>query len=122
MHYLQPDYIIASKGDLKRFWNVGFWWPRFHDSDHRAVITTIHTGRRQLKGYRKHQEFPLQLHLHEQQDELTKAFKALKVACKEPETTKHHWRNWMSESTWGMVHAWVAHFVTPLKRTCDEYD
>jgi hypothetical protein len=50
-----------------------------------------------LKEYqRKYQEFPLQLPSHEQQDELTKAFEELKVACKEPETTKHHWRNWMS--------------------------
>jgi len=36
-------------------------------------------------------------------DELTKAFKELKVACKEPETTKHHWRDWMSESTWLLI-------------------
>ena len=97
MHYLQPGYIFVSKGNVKRFRNLGFQWPRYHNSDHRAVIATICPGRRRLKEYqRKYQEFPLQLPSHEQQDELTKAFKELKVACKEPETTKHHWRDWMS--------------------------
>ena len=48
-----------------------------------------------LKEYRrKNHEIPLQLPPHEQQDELTKAFKELKVACKELEmTTKHHWHD-----------------------------
>jgi hypothetical protein len=36
----------------------------------------------------------------EQQDDLTRAFKALKVTCKELETTKAHWCDWMSDSTW----------------------
>ena len=60
MHYSQPDYIFASEGDVKRFRNVGFRWPQYHDSDHQAVIATIRTGRRRLKEFRrKHQEFPL---------------------------------------------------------------
>jgi hypothetical protein len=65
---------------------------------------TIRTGRRRLKEYRrKHQEFPLRLPPHEQQDELTKALKELKATCKEPETTKHNWRDWMSNSTWLLI-------------------
>jgi hypothetical protein len=57
-------------------------------------------GRRRLKEYwRKHQEFPLTLPPVEQQDDLTRAFEALKVTCEEPETTKAHWRDWMSNST-----------------------
>ena len=32
---------------------------------------------------------------------MTQAFKKLKAACKEPEKTKAHWRDWMSDSTWG---------------------
>ncbi len=51
MHYLQPDYIFARERDVRRFRNVGFRWPRYHDSDHRAVIGTICTGRRRLKEY-----------------------------------------------------------------------
>ncbi len=30
---------------------------------------------------------------------MTRAFEALKVTCKEPKTTKAHWRNWMNNST-----------------------
>jgi len=39
----------------------------------------------------------------EQQDDLTKAFEALKATCEEPETTKAHWRDWMSDSTWLLI-------------------
>jgi len=39
----------------------------------------------------------------EQQDELTRAFEALRVTCKEPEMTKAHWRDWMSDSTWLLI-------------------
>jgi hypothetical protein len=86
MHYSQPDYSFACKKDIRRFRNVGFRWPRYHDSDHQAVIGTIRTGRRQLKGYRrKRQEFPLHLPPIEQQDDLTQTFEKMKVACKEPE-------------------------------------
>jgi hypothetical protein len=46
MHYSQPDYIFARERDVKRLRNVGFRWPRYHDSDHQAVIGTIRTGRR----------------------------------------------------------------------------
>ena len=104
MHYSQPDYIFARERDVRRFRNVGFWWSRYHDSDHRAVIGTIRTGRRRLKEYRrKRQEFPLHLPPIEQQDDMTQAFKKLKAACEEPETTKAHWRDWMSNNMWAMI-------------------
>ncbi len=94
----------CANGTGRRFRNVGFRWPRYHDSDHRAVVATIKLGRRRLKEYRrKHQEFPLQLPPVEQQDDLTRAFEALKVTCEEPETTKAHWREWMSDSTWLLI-------------------
>jgi len=86
LHYSQPDYVMARDRDCRRFRNVGFRWLRYHDSDHRAVVATKKSGRRRLKEYRrKHQEFPLQLPPVEQQDDLTRAFEALKVTCKEPE-------------------------------------
>ena len=31
MHYSQPDYIFARKRDVRRFRNVGFRWPQYHD-------------------------------------------------------------------------------------------
>ncbi len=62
MHYSQPDYVLVRKRNRMRFWNVGFRWPRYHDSDHRAIVATIKSGERRLTEYRKkHQEFPLQL-------------------------------------------------------------
>jgi hypothetical protein len=104
MHYSQPDYVMMRERDHRRFRNVGFRWPRYHDSDHRAVVATIKSGERRLKEYRKkRQEFPLQLPPVEQQDDLTRAFEALKVTCVEPETTKAHWRDWMSDSTWLLI-------------------
>jgi hypothetical protein len=57
-----------------------------------------------LKEYqRKRQEFPLHLPPIEQQDDMTQAFEKLKAACEEPETTKAHWRDWMSNNTWAMI-------------------
>ena len=104
MHYSQPDYIFARERDTKRVQNVGFRWPRYHDSDHRAVIRTIRTGRRRLKEYqRKRQEFPLHLPPIEQQDDMTQAFEKLKATCEEPEKTKAHWRDWVSDSMWAMI-------------------
>ena len=34
---------------------------------------------------------------------MTRAFKKMKVACEEPETTKAHWCDWMSNSTWLLI-------------------
>ncbi len=39
----------------------------------------------------------------EQQDDLTQAFEALKATCEEPVTTKAHWRDGMSDSTWLLI-------------------
>jgi hypothetical protein len=104
MHYSQPDYVMVRERDHRRFWNVGFRWPGYHESDHPAVVATIKSGRRRLKEYRrKRQEFPLKLPPVEQQDDLTRAFEALKVTCEEPEITKAHWSDWMSDSTWLLI-------------------
>ena len=104
MHSLQLDYVMVRERDRRQFRKVGFRWPRYHDSDHRAVVATIKLGERRLTEYRKkRQEFPLQLPPVEQQDDLTRAFEALKVTCKEPETTKAHWCDWMSDSTWLLI-------------------
>ena len=104
MHYSQPDYIMMRKRDRRRFRNVGFRWPRYHDSDHRAVVATIKSGERQLTAYRKkRQEFPLKLPPAEQQDDLTQAFEALKVTCEESTTTKAQWHDWMHDKTWLLI-------------------
>ncbi len=83
---------------------LGFWWRRYHDSDHCAVVATINLGGRRLTEYsRKRQEFWLKLPPVEQQDNLTRAFEALKDTCKEPETTKAHWHDWMDDSMWLLI-------------------
>ena len=51
----------------------------------------------------KRQEFPLHLPPIEQHDDMTQAFEKLKAVCEEPEMTKAHWRNWMSNNTWVMI-------------------
>ena len=104
MHYSQPDYVLVRKRDPRRFQKVGFRWLRYHDSDHRAVVVTIKSGERQLTEYwKKCQEFPLKLPPAKQQDNLTRAFEALKVTCEESETTKAHWHDWMSDITWLLI-------------------
>ena len=104
MHYSQPDYIMVRERDRRRFRNVGFRWPRYHDSDHRAVVATIKSGERRLTAYRKkRQECPLKLPPAEQQDNLTLAFAALKATCEEPTTTKPQWRDWMHDNTWLLI-------------------
>jgi hypothetical protein len=70
---LQPDYSMAREVDTKAFRSVGFWQPRFHDSDHHAVVTNILRGRKgRLKKYRRsRQKFPLQLAPLGEQDGVT---------------------------------------------------
>jgi hypothetical protein len=41
----QPDHCMAWGEDVKLFCNVAFWQPRFHTSDHRAVVASIVRGR-----------------------------------------------------------------------------
>jgi hypothetical protein len=51
-YHSQPDYIMARGVDMKAFRSVGFWQPRFHDSDHRAVVANILRGRKgRIKKY-----------------------------------------------------------------------
>jgi hypothetical protein len=53
-YHSQPDYIMAREVDTKAFRSVGFRQPRFHDSDHRAVVVNILRGRKgRLKKYRQ---------------------------------------------------------------------
>jgi len=43
-YHSQPDYIMPREVDTQAFWSVGFRQPRFHDSDHRAVVAPIFRG------------------------------------------------------------------------------
>ena len=45
----------------------------------------------------------MQLPPHELWNDLTNTFEALKDACEEPETKKHHWYNWVRKRTWLLI-------------------
>jgi hypothetical protein len=84
--YSQPDYFLGNECIMKRLRRVAFCSPRYHDSDHRAVVATF-WGRsaRWLKSYqRNRQRFPLQLSQGEE-TELTQTFSHLVVECVKPD-------------------------------------
>jgi hypothetical protein len=88
-HQSLPDYCMARDGDAKLLRNVVIQRPRIHDSDHRAIVTSIRRGQPgQLKLYRQcRQGFPLQLLLVEEQDEQSHLFGELRKTCKEKALT-----------------------------------
>jgi hypothetical protein len=71
---------MAREVDTTAFRSVGFRQPRFHDSNHRAVVTNILRGRKgRLKKYRwSRQKFPLQLASLGEQDGVTRLFGRLR--------------------------------------------
>jgi hypothetical protein len=86
-----------------------FWQPRFHDSDHRAIVTSITRGRPgRLKLYRQHrQTFPLQLPPVEEQDKQTCVLGELQKTCKEDAPTRRKHNNWVSEESWRIIAHWA---------------
>jgi len=104
-YHSQPDYIMAREVDMKAFRSVGFCQPRFHDSDHRAVVANISRGRKgRLKKYRRsRQKFPLQLAPLGEQDGVTRLFGKLKEECKETDPKQRPWNDWISEETWWLI-------------------
>ena len=104
MHYSQSDYIMALEGDVRCLQKVGFCWPWYHNSDHRVIIATIQQGMKgQLNSYQKQrQQFPLQLPAGPH-DELTTAFKNLKVECINPAAKQHNCKDWVSDATWQLI-------------------
>ncbi len=105
-YHSQPDSIImAREVDRKAFWNVGYRQPRFHDSDHCAVVANILRGRKgRLKKYwRSRQKFPLQLAPLGEQDGVTRLFGRLREECEETDPKKRPWNNWISEETWRLI-------------------
>jgi hypothetical protein len=90
---------------MKAFQSVGFQQPRFHDSDHRAVVANIPRGRMgRLKNYRRsRQKFPLQLAPLGEQDGVTRLFGRLREECKEKDPTKQPWNDWISKEMWQLT-------------------
>ena len=95
---------MAREGDMKHIRKVGIRTPRYHISDHCAVVLYLKAGNKaKLKSYRKQrQTFPLQLDFGPQ-DELTQQFEELKALCHEPDPKKRPQNSWISEDTWTIV-------------------
>ncbi len=102
--YSQPDYLLGSKCINKRLRRVALCSPRYHDSDHRAVVATFWGGSaRWLKSYQRDQQcFPLQLSQGEETEQ-TKAFSCLFAKCVKPELRKRQGNDWISDKTWAFV-------------------
>ena len=103
-HYSQPDYIMAREGDGRRFRTVGFRWPWYHDSNHRAVVAKIRRGRvGRLKSYRKQwQRLPMQLPPGPH-DQLMTAFETMKATCTDPVSERRECKDWVSDTTWQLI-------------------
>jgi hypothetical protein len=99
-YHSQPDYIMARGVDMTAFRSVGFRQPRFHDSDHRAVVANISRGRKgRIKKYRRsRQTFPLQLAPLGEQDGVTRLFGRLREECEETDPKKRPWNDWICTS------------------------
>ena len=76
----QPDYILASEQDRRRFRRIKLRWPRGHGSDHRVVIATMKGGSAaRLRRYRKERRmYPLRME-DESPSELETVFAALQL-------------------------------------------
>jgi hypothetical protein len=96
-HQSQPDYCMAWGEDAKLFRNVAFRQPRFHTSDHWAVVASIVRGRKgRMKLYRQScQRFPLHLPPVKEQDQLTCLLGELQNTCKE------------NAAQWQMKYDWI---------------
>ncbi len=86
------------------FTGVGFRFPHFLHSDHRAIIVVVRAGGEgRLKKYRrKRQKLPLSLPLGPK-DVDTTAFNALAAECVDPKPTWKQGKVCMSEATWRLI-------------------
>jgi hypothetical protein len=100
---------MAQGGDKKLFRNMVFWQPRFHDSDHRAILALIMRGRPgRLKLYRQYrQTFPLQLPPVEEQDEQMRLFGELQKTWEEDVPTWRKRNKWILEESWPLIALWA---------------
>jgi hypothetical protein len=96
---------MAWGEDAKLFCNVAFWQPRFHISNHWAVVASIVRGRQgRMKLYRRsRQRFPLHLPPVEEQDQLTRLFGELQNTSKENATQQQIKYNWILEESWWLI-------------------
>ena len=100
----QPDYILCREGDVRIFRDVAFRSPRFHHSDHRAVVGHLRRGKRRLLTlYRqRHRRFPIQLSTGPQR-EMETMFEDLASSIEAPPPRKRKDNAWISDDTWVLI-------------------
>ena len=83
---------------------VGYRFPKYLHSDHRAIVADIRVGSRgRLKEYwRMRLKFPLSLATGPQ-DEDTTTCAALAAECMEPKSKRQKGKDWVSEGTWALI-------------------
>jgi hypothetical protein len=103
-HYLQPDYILAQAEEMGMFKGMGFCFPQFLHSDHRAIVVVIRAGGEgQLKKYWcKRQKLLLSLPLRPK-DADTMAFDAVAAKCVDPKLMRKPGKDCMSKATWRLI-------------------
>ena len=100
----QPDYIMCREGDVSEFRRASIKTPRFHNSDHRALVGYLRRGRRRkLQLYRRRRRrFPLQL-APGPRTELESLFEELKATVEIPKPRERKENEWVSERTWALI-------------------
>ena len=103
-HYLTPDYFMVQGDGQSKVKGVGFRFPQFLHSDHRAVAADICVGcQGKLKENRcMRQRFPLSLAMGPQ-DKDTTTFAALAGKCMEPQSKRQKGKDWVSKATWALI-------------------
>ena len=101
----QCDYLMARASVRRRFRRVRLVAPRFHDSDHHAVVSQIYLGcGREMQQYRRnHQRFPITLPHIGPGTELESLFAELQSDCEAPPVRARPANAWISQSTWDLV-------------------
>ena len=101
----QCDYLMARVSTRRRFRRVRLVDPRYHDSDHRAIVARISSGcRRDMQQYRRNrQHFPITLPRNGPRTELESLFEELQSDCEAPPIRDRPANAWISQSTWSLV-------------------
>ena len=96
---------MARATARRRFRRVRLVNPRYHDSDHRAIVAQIYSGcGRDMQQYRcNRQHFPITLPRNGPRTELESLFEELQSDCEAPPVRDRPANAWISQSTWSLV-------------------
>ena len=99
------DYLMARETARRRFRRVRLVSPRYHDSDHRAIVAQIYSGcGKDMQQYRRNrQRFPITLPRNGPRTELESWFEELQSDCEAPPIRERPANAWISQSTWALV-------------------